>query len=663
MMGKSRVAMLGDRGAYAILYSLVILLFLAFAGLVVDVSSVRADRSAAKAASDSGAVAGASALGLLDPAPRAACQDAVRFTAASLGITSGYSLAGCSAYPVKSNCTVTTELTGGPVTVALSPSWTVRVYWPVGDSSGLMKYPSVEQWQATPVTQDLADSDGGQCSRVGVELERSGGLVFGSTLGYRLGTGARSQRSVALSELREGGGKIVAPLIVLDEHSCDALNESGNGGVLIKANGDSPGIIAVDSDGTGGDVGCNGGKKTITVNNNGRVQAEDSSSGAKGMILSYAVPADTAYDRTQTDANCQTAPGVFVPKPPATTGPPFKYPLCPEPSSTTVRFGRSAFDYRYNCQVGCKTARADYINQFKRYVGITPATNAYTPGPIVPGVPTPTSTCTLGPSYTTNQHIKCTGPKITVSGTTVFGSGAGTSIVRIDAQKLIITGTLIFNAAQVTLNVDQLDVSGGCLIFNQPSGEAASVTCDKATQPQTATGYPVATDMPPVFLRGELKVGAGGSFVARQTFILQPTDADPLAGTLNVSTNGRVYWSAPFGKDAIPASSPPCDPAASPSEYPTVGCFEDLATWNEWNKCSGGAEVPNVLGGQSGIFVDGTWFIPDCEFKFSGGVTQFQTRAQFVAKRLDLGGQGTLVMSPDAERATETPFVAGALIR
>jgi hypothetical protein len=73
--------------------------------------------------------------------------------------------------------------------------------------------------------------------------------------------------------------------------------------------------------------------------------------------------------------------------------------------------------------------------------------------------------------------------------------------------------------------------------------------------------------------------------------------------------------------------------------------------------------VPNVLGGQSGIFVDGTWFIPDCEFKFSGGVSQFQTRAQFVAKRLDLGGQGTLTMSPDADRATETPYVAGALIR
>jgi hypothetical protein len=251
---------------------------------------------------------------------------------------------------------------------------------------------------------------------------------------------------------------------------------------------------------------------------------------------------------------------------------------------------------------------------------------------------------------------------ITVGGTTVFDGAPGTSVVRIDAKKLVVSGTLIFNAAQVTLNVEQVDVtSGGCLIFNKPSGEAASVTCNPATPLQTATGYPIGPDMPPVFIRGELKVGSGGSFVARQTFIMQPTDAAPLAGTLNVSTNGRVYWSAPFGQDAVPVGT--CSPALSSSSFPSIACFEDLATWNEWNKCASPPRVPNVLSGQSGIFVDGTWFIPDCEFVFGGGTSQFQTRAQFVAKRLNLNGQGTLIMSPDADRATETPYVAGALIR
>jgi hypothetical protein len=634
---------------------LVILLFLAFAGLVVDVSSVRSDRATAKAAADSGAVAGASRLGLLDPAPRAACQSAVRFAASSLNVTSGYSLAPCDIYPVKSNCTATPATTGGPATVTLSRDWVVRVYWPVADDSGLMQNPTVERWTASRIVQPTAEADGGQCSRVGVDVSRERGLVFGAALGYKVSGAQRSQRSVAHSEIREGDGKIVAPLIILDEHSCNALNVSGVGGALIKANGDTPGIVAVDSDGTGGDIDCNGGKKTITVNNNAIIHAEDSLTGAKGIILSYAVPRPTAYDPVQTADGCQTSPGVFDPL----------YPLCPKPSETSIRFGRSAFDYRYNCTAGCKTPNADYINQLKRYVGINPTNNAYTPGPAVPGVSTPTSTCNLAASYSANTHISCTSGSqvITVPGgsTTTF-TGNGSTVVRIDAKTLTVSGTLIFNNVQVNLNVEQVDVgSGGCLIFNAPSGETTSATCNVATALQTPTGYNIENDMPPVFIRGELKVASGGSFVARQTFIFQPTDAAPLAGTLNVATNGRVYWSAPFGQDAIPTQS--CSPALSASDFPTIGCFEDLASWNEWNRCASPPRVPNVLNGQAGLFVDGTWFIPDCEFVFGGGVAQFQTRAQFVAKRLDLNGQGTLVMSPDADRATETPYVAGALIR
>ena len=89
-------------------------------------------------------MAGASALGLLAPAPRAACENAVKFAAASLGISSGYSVAGCSGpggFPVNSTCTATPEVTGGPVNVTLPGDWTVRVYWPVGDNSPLLDVP------------------------------------------------------------------------------------------------------------------------------------------------------------------------------------------------------------------------------------------------------------------------------------------------------------------------------------------------------------------------------------------------------------------------------------------------------------------------------------------------------------------------------------------
>jgi hypothetical protein len=284
------------------------------------------------------------------------------------------------------------------------------------------------------------------------------------------------------------------------------------------------------------------------------------------------------------------------------------------------------------------------------------------------GVP-PTDACTTvaTDSIGTNAYngtianpifLNCTsGPRtITVAGTTTIDGGGGK--LRIDADKLTVTGTLVIKNAQVNLNVDTLNVTG-CIILNPPDvGETFAQTCAAGTLPQTVNGYPTSGDMPPMWVRGEIKVGAGGSFVARQTFILQPKKQGLLMGQLGINTGGRVYWSAPFGKNATPVAT--CAPAIGPSSAPSIGCFEDLAFWNEWN---GTFNNPDVLGGQSQVFVDGTFFVPDAGFTFGGGAGQSQTRAQFVAKRLNLNGQGTLTMTPDAERSTLLPIDRGSLIR
>lgn len=649
-----------DRGAYSILYGVLLVVVVALSSILVDLTSVRADRRAAKAASDAGAVAGAGSLGITEPNPRQACIDAVRFAASSLGITSGYVTTGCTPLPDSASCSAATAMNVVPV--ALPKNWRVTVYWPVRNESGLMQNPSVERWTNVRLTQTPANSDGGICSRVGLEVDRTRGLSVGSALGFPLAGGARSQRSVALAEIRPGGGKVVAPLIILDRHSCNVLNVTGNGGVDVLDNGDTPGVIAVDSDAT---VDCNGANTTaIVVTNNSHIWAYDSPTGAKGVILSYALPERVldSYDAVQTSDTCQPTPGVFNPL----------YPLCPRPVPAGARFGRGAFDVRYNCTT-CGTLNTDYINQFKRYVGIAaPPFGSYTAGPMMSVPPTPT--CNLPPSPIVGDiWINCASgaQKVTTSGTTVFRGGR----VRIDAKSLDVNGKLVFeNTAQVNLNVDTVTVpSGNCLIFNPPdrfvgAGETLTQTCDDATTLETATGYLVSQDMPPVWIRGELNVN--GSMIARQTFIMQPPDGPPpFAGRLNVSTVGdRIYWSAPFGQDTFAnvggswVSSPtPCVPSVTPTSYPTAGCFEDLSSWNEWD--GDPVNSPNKLSGQSQVFVDGTWFIPDTAFTFGGGSGQSQTRAQFVALRLNLNGAGTLKMSPDADRATFSPFVIGALIR
>ena len=80
------------------------------------------------------------------------------------------------------------------------------------------------------------------------------------------------------------------------------------------------------------------------------------------MILTKALP-DTpseAFDPLASGTNCQPTPGVFN----------AAYILCPTPKEEGQRIGRSPFDIRYNCTV-CDDPNADYINQFKQYVGYT----------------------------------------------------------------------------------------------------------------------------------------------------------------------------------------------------------------------------------------------------------------------------------------------------
>jgi hypothetical protein len=497
-----------------------------------------------------------------------------------------------------------------------------------------------------------------------MELFRTGGLTLGAGLGYKLSGTARSQRSVAVARIKTGKGKLIAPLIVLDTKSCNALNATGGGGVIVHRNGNVPGIIAVDSDGTGAgaDIDCTGGKKVITVVNNSHIYAEDSPT-TKAAILSFAIPLQdaSAYDHSAatTSLTCQPTPGIYT------------KPLCPQPTAEDSRFGRGPFDERYNCPSACGPG-LNYIDQFKRYVGIaTPPSSGYVIGPTMPI----SKEDTCSPSWTTpgSRWIDClavSGSKVISlpGGTTTIDGGGTGGTIRIDAKTLSVgngSTLIVTNRTQLNLNVDVFEVKpGGCLIFNPPdvfiTPETIAQTCQASTPLQTPFGYSVSKDMPPVWLRGQLNVG--GSFVARQTFIMQPTNSGDLQGQLAVSASStyRVYWSAPFGTSAVPSDPCIAAPSTPPLTYPSAGCFEDLASWNEWN---GNFNNGNTLSAQSSLFVDGTWFVPNTGFTFGGGVDQDQTRAQFVAKRLNLNGTGTLNMVPDSTRETPSRFVTGELIR
>jgi hypothetical protein len=94
-----------------------------------------------------------------------------------------------------------------------------------------------------------------------------------------------------------------------------------------------------------------------------------------------------------------------------------------------------------------------------------------------------------------------------------------------------------------------------------------------------------------------------------------------------------VRWTAPFG-----------------------GQFEDLALWSEHTTL-------HNIGGQGELLLEGAFFVPHAQFVYTGQAAYQQTKAQFIAQRINLSGQGVLLMEPDPTRVVLVPLPGVRLIR
>jgi len=126
-----------------------------------------------------------------------------------------------------------------------------------------------------------------------------------------------------------------------------------------------------------------------------------------------------------------------------------------------------------------------------------------------------------------------------------------------------------------------------------------------------------------VYVRdGLVSKGAQASLIAHETMIyLSDTSEITMAGG-----SGLVFWSAP-----------------------TDGLFENLALWSE------SADDVKFSGG-SGLSLEGVFFSPWGAITYTGSGSQVQVSAQFIARRLEVGGNGRLVVRPSFTRAVLFPF-------
>ncbi len=128
---------------------------------------------------------------------------------------------------------------------------------------------------------------------------------------------------------------------------------------------------------------------------------------------------------------------------------------------------------------------------------------------------------------------------------------------------------------------------------------------------------------------GNLLKGAQSAITLAQTTVFLESGYISLGGGI-----GGLVWTAPL-----------------------AGNFEDLALWSE-------SPLAHAIGGQAGNALTGTFFTPLADpFTLTGQAGQFQTDAQFVTRRLEVGGQGEVKMHPDPDRTTKIPIREVRLIR
>jgi hypothetical protein len=557
-------------------------LLMGAAALALDLGGLRYDLRADRLASDAAATAGAAAI---DPfsGSRAdeGCQVAWDYALINLRDSGTPTAPNCAT--LATTCTPDTPRT----VTGTAPPYTITLTHPIPNDHELMGGQAIN----TAI-------DGVACQRLGVTISRIRDYAFASVIGFN--TGITEVRSVARITPDVGEGDVV-PLVVLEPYACGALTADGQGRITVTHFQDSPGVIVVDSDGSGAtcgpsnpwiiDVKAEGSKRWI------RAIPVPGPDGAKSAILSYALSGNpgTQPARAYNPDDLTTAIVDADPDDP----PESYFQLYPQPVFRSQRVTRAPIDHRYNCKAS-----------YPLYLGLTIARCldassggthiddhiAVYQGPLG-SLPSPTSDWSRWSDFH-SCNLPSNTPPIEVSGNWLIDchprfivNGAS---VRIDGGNVVVDGDIDLR-------------SSGILEIN-PSGSADRF----------------------VYVRdGDLKKVAQASIYLTRTFVLLQDGVIDLVGGA-----GGLVWTAP-----------------------TEGVFEDLALWSE-------SSSPHELGGQAGNTLTGTFFTPYADpFTLKGQGGQLQTDAQFLTRKLTVDGLSEVLMKPDPETSTLIPIRGVMLIR
>lgn len=444
--------------------------------------------------------------------------------------------------------------------------------------------------------------DGGPCERIAVEIERTRGFVFSSAIG--IFSAETTTHAVARTSAGENLAEI-ASLVILEPFACTSLYTSGQGKVwvwkAIDADGNiRPGIITNDS---AGSQNCTP-SDPYTIDAKGEVNSEIKA--GVDQILSSSGPAlvdPTAgliFSYALLIGNSATS---YDPSDISGTPP----RLAPVPRAGG-RVTRAVVDHQYNCKTG-----------YPSYYGI-PILDCPKAGTVVPHVDQLRSYVRLdglspgGPGDFQEYAGPCDSPPPSFLGDWWINCPGGFSI-----------------DSSVTFGPDPITGAPGRVVFEGTVnvGSQGSLSINSSTGGDTW-----------VFFRdGEFRKDAQATIRLERTFVYLTAGPD--------REDGRIFLNAGAGITIWTA--------------PTTGQFEDLALWTE-KECQN--PRPCKMGGQATLFLEGIFFLPNATpFVYDGQPSTVQQKAQFFTRRLEAGGQGALIMTPDPDRNVPTPIIQTYLIR
>lgn len=501
---------------------------------------------------------------------------------------------------------------------------------------------------------DLGNPAHAGCDQLAVIIEEGEEAQFGEIAGA---TGYATRiRSVSRIEIGDIGNATPA-LLFLEQRDCRVLAIGGTSGakVIVEGVGDNPGIIHADSLGDG--AGCDPADAQ-----NGNIFQVDGNPPDPRIIARRAVtPVGGEAAGVLSAVALSDEPGAV----PAVVSSPWPVEVCAAQLATDCGTGASVTGI--GPRAGRVVTRGPIDDRYREpIIGLREAAEdrfAWDDASDLPagwtavacGAPGPFAAskvwvdCDGGEFQGSNRTFEASVEEIVIDGYVVVGGGG--SVLRLEApSKVFIKGHDSLNAVQLLGNDNEILVNDGGLADSDGDGFA----CDEryADDPLARTELVIGSG--PIVAEG-----ADGKVLRMcQTTVFMMDDSgapgcpipseDGVApydngcrGRIRVAGNNRLDWSAPNVNNLTTPTRAQLDQ------------FEDLAFWSE-TQGSGGI---SAIEGSGGVRLSGIFFTPNAApFRVGGNGAYDIQDAQFITRRLEVAGNGVLLMRPQPQNAVEVPI-------